>query len=83
MRFLASSTAIATSSATSPGVPSWFGGSPLPSSISSSGFSVTAGRPGSRSSASSPCSGAGGLPRPGLGVRGTSLCPVAWTGGVT
>eukprot|EP00971_Amphidinium_carterae_P004936 98657-Amphidinium_carterae.1 len=53
--------------------------------MSSSGFSVTAGRsPGScaRSSARSPCSGAGGLPRPGLGVRGASLCPVAWTGGV-
>eukprot|EP00971_Amphidinium_carterae_P226014 4482836-Amphidinium_carterae.1 len=51
--------------------------------MSSSGFSVTAGRsPGScaRSSARRPCSGAGGFPRPGLGVRGASLCPVAWTG---
>eukprot|EP00971_Amphidinium_carterae_P115058 2278942-Amphidinium_carterae.1 len=49
----------------------------------SSGVSDTAGRrPGSgvRSAASSPCSGAVGLPRPVLGVRSTSLCPIAWAG---
>eukprot|EP00971_Amphidinium_carterae_P176116 3491100-Amphidinium_carterae.2 len=82
-RLRASSTAKASTPSSTPGVSSRLGGAPLTSSISSSGVSTTAGSsPGScaRRSASRPCSGTGGLPRPGLGVRGASLCPVAWTG---
>eukprot|EP00971_Amphidinium_carterae_P247476 4914035-Amphidinium_carterae.2 len=82
MRFRAASTSKAVSPSSAPGLSSGFGGAPLTSAISCPGVSTTtASALGScaRRSATRPCSGAGGLPLPGLGVLGRSLCPVAWT----
>eukprot|EP00971_Amphidinium_carterae_P265606 5269230-Amphidinium_carterae.1 len=87
MRFLASSTAIASAPSSSPGVSSWFTVSPLTSGMSSSSDSGTGGSSaGSRSSSRVPCSGARGLPLAGLtalvglAALSPSLCPVAGAG---
>eukprot|EP00971_Amphidinium_carterae_P093927 1858825-Amphidinium_carterae.1 len=83
MRLRASSTAKASAPSSTPGFSSGLGGSPLTSSMSSSAFSCTAVRwsvSWPLSSARLPCSGATGLPLPGLGVLSLSLCPIARTG---